>query len=166
MAGSFIDNCIYCNSCVNKLFNHKRVILKSKGNIMADTVFLIPNKTYGEELHKVLYDLYLDITGKDIYEECYVTYNIKCPYCYVYNFANKAAEQCYKILDKELTKVPYKRIFVFGEAWKSLFVSKPVSARYDISGKQIYVLPSLGLYYKDMDKFNKLKELLNMYLNG
>lgn len=162
---SFIDKCPYCTNCLNKMFNKKKILLHSKGNKTSNIVFLLSNKFFNESMEKVLYDLYKEITSRDVLDEVYITFAVKCPYCTNYNIQEDAIKHCYNVLNYELSNIKYSHLFVFGAAWQSVFSTKPKNGIYKFPNAKVYVMDSIGTYYKDKARYYKLKNNLNTYLN-
>lgn len=114
-----VDTCIDCQTCINRMFNSGNKIEIGIGNITSDIVIILPMLSSKKNRNKILDDvkaMWEDITGKNILEECYITYHIKCPKHTSYDTSNAAVSCCNKILNKELLRVPYRYMIMFNTA--------------------------------------------------
>lgn len=105
-----VDACIHCQHCISRMFNTGVIIDIGIGCITSDIVILLPMYSNIALRNKMLEDLkaiWLEYTGCNILEQCYITYNIKCSNYSSYNIYNNAMKNCRKILNEELTRVPY-----------------------------------------------------------
>lgn len=119
-----VDTCIYCSDCPNRLFNTGRNIEIGIGCITADTVIVIPRAYAKESRDKfigMLKAMWLNITDYELLEQCYVTYDIKCPKHASYNVSKDANMNCVHIMNRELIKVPFRFMIVFGRAFHTVF---------------------------------------------
>lgn len=119
-----VDTCIHCQKCISRMFNMGRKIEIGAGNIMSDIVIVLPrifNKEYKEQLMKDIKAIWLEITGCNILEQSYITYDIKCSRLNPYGVDKTANVCCNKILNEELSRVPYKYMLVLGKAIYTVF---------------------------------------------
>lgn len=107
-----VDTCVHCQHCINRMFNIGRTIDIGIGCITSDIVILLPmygNKNFRNKLLEDLKAIWLEYTGRNMLEQCYITYNIKCStYNCSYKLYENSMSNCRNILNEELMRVPYR----------------------------------------------------------
>lgn len=119
-----VNTCIHCQTCVNRMFNINSIIEVGMGNITSDIVIVLPkvySKQHGNTLFKDLKAIWLECTSSNILEKCYITTDIKCPKLNPYGRDITVCQNCNKILNEELSHVPYRYMIVFGKAIDVVF---------------------------------------------
>lgn len=139
-----VDTCAYCASCPNRLFNAGRNIEVGIGCITSNTVLVIP-RAYGKENRDrfigILKAMWLDITNYELLEQCYVTYDIKCPRYPSYNVTKDANIHCNRIMCRELAPIKYKFMIIFGRAWNTVFPGNSTFKSFYSNGYHILYIP-------------------------
>jgi len=108
----------------NRIFNTGKYIQGGRGSIHGDIVFLFPR---GDRVYCDDYQLFTDIgnlydeySGRNNTEDVYMTYSVKCACSNNYNTYLTAVDKCRNILWKELARINYKYLFIFGDAYLSI----------------------------------------------
>ena len=124
MASKTVDEYLDCARCPNRIFNTGRYIQGGRGSIHGDIVFLFPR---GDRIYCDDYQLFTDIgnlydeySRRNNTEDVYMTYSVKCTCSNDYNTYLTAVDKCRNILWKELARINYKYLFVFGDAYRSI----------------------------------------------
>lgn len=168
MANKTVDEYIDCINCPNRIFNTGSYIIGGRGSIHGDIVFLFPksDKEYNNnQLFIDVGNLYDEYSGRNNTEDVYMTYSVKCSCSNNYDTYNAAVNNCRKILWKELAKLNYKYLFIFGEAWRS--ISNNPLPRFMVLAVNMYLLIILLLLNIKMKIFIiLLNNVLLMMLFG
>lgn len=161
MANKTVDEYIDCINCPNRIFNTGSYIIGGRGSIHGDIVFLFPksDKEYNNnnQLFIDVGNLYDEYSGRNNTEDVYMTYSIKCSCSNNYDTYNAAVNNCRKILWKELAKINYKYLFIFGEAWRSIS-NNPLPRFMATGGKYVLVNYSPFVKYKDENLYHTFKQ--------
>lgn len=105
----------HCYGCAFKIFEKPNTpITFGIGNIISDTMIIVNPYDYTKPINKIkilniLYDTYLKITGKDIFEECYITRFVKCNVKGI-TFNQENSAPCMTHLIKEYNMTNVKKI--------------------------------------------------------
>lgn len=106
-----------CYDCPLKLYNKKgSKVTYGVGNIYANTILILPPYNINSKKDSVINiidDLYSKNTGKNIFEEYYITRTIKCYNSTNFNLNDSAFKICYKYLIHEICRIKPKSIILF-----------------------------------------------------
>lgn len=163
-----VDTCIYCTNCPNRLFNTGRNIEIGIGSVTSDTVIVIPRaykKEYRDKFIGMLKAMWLDMTGYELLEQCYVTYDIKCSGYSNYNTTSVANCNCNRIMNRELAKVPFHFMIVFGRAFSTVFPNINVRQHIVTNDAIALYIPLDLTKLNDTEHINVVKTKLGKAIN-
>lgn len=161
MASKTVDEYPDCERCPNRIFNIGKYIQGGRGSIHGDIVFLFPR---GDRVYCDDYQLFTDIgnlydeySGRNNTEDVYMTYSVKCTCSNDYNTYLTAVYKCRNILWKELARINYKYLFVFGDAYRSIS-DNPIPRFMATGGKYIFSNYSPLIKFKDDNLYHIFKQ--------
>ena len=152
-----------CSKCPIRVYaKEDETIIFGVGNIITDTIMVLPSYDVNAKIGyttilKILQDVYKDIKGTELLEDCYVTRTIKCLNKTDFNLEKDAIKSCIYNLSYEICRIHPRKIIVFDRAADDYI--KPSI----FSVKRVY---NPGVMYYDNQKLkdifiNQLKEALN-----
>lgn len=158
-----INSVKYCSKCPIRVYaKENETITFGVGNIITDTIMVLPSYDVNAKIGyttilKILQDVYKDIKGTELLEDCYVTRTIKCLNKTDFNLEKYAIKSCIYNLSYEICRIHPRKIIVFDRAADDYI--KPSI----FSVKRVY---NPGVMYYDNQKLkdifiNQLKEALN-----
>lgn len=115
-------NC--CKNCSLRLYaKNDDKITFGIGNIYTNTILILPSYdvNLGEESNSMLSiikDNYTKITGRNIFEDCYVTRYIKCFNKTDFNLNDDAIKYCVHHLIYEINRIRPRKIITFGDKYE------------------------------------------------
>ena len=169
MASKTVDEYPDCERCPNRIFNTGKYIQGGRGSIHGDVVFLFPrgdrNYCEGYQLFTDIGNLYDEYSGRNNTEDVYMTYSIKCACSNNYNTYLTAIDKCRNILWKELARINYKYLFIFGDAYLSIS-NNHIPRFMATGGKYVLVIILLLLNLKMIIFIMYLNNVLLMILIG
>ena len=161
MASKTVDEYPDCERCPNRIFNTGKYIQGGRGSIHGDIVFLFPK---GDRVYCDDYQLFTDIgnlydeySGRNNTEDVYMTYSIKCACSNNYNTYLTAVDKCRNILWKELARINYKYLFIFGDAYRSIS-DNPIPRFIATGGKYVFSNYSPLIKFKDNNLYHVFKQ--------
>lgn len=108
-----------CTNCPLKLYaNENDTVIFGVGNIMSDTMMVLPaydtkaNIDYYTILN-IIQDIYKQLKGTNILEECYITRSIKCFNKTDFNLEKDAIKSCIDNLIYECYRIKPNKIIIF-----------------------------------------------------
>lgn len=114
----FISTCAVCSKCPCRIYANKddKIIL-GVGNIYTDTVMILPSYDIKADIGyptilKIMQDVYKNIVGKELLEDCYVTRTIKCFNKTDFNLEKDAIKSCFSNLLHEVSRIKPKKVIV------------------------------------------------------
>lgn len=115
----YINRVHICDNCPLKLYAKKddKIILGT-GNIITDTIIVLPSYDIKAGIEyptilKIVQDIYKDIKGTELFEECYVTRSIKCLNKTDFNLEREAVKSCVSNLFYETSRIKPKKVIIF-----------------------------------------------------
>lgn len=161
MASKTVDEYPDCARCPNRIFNTGIYIQGGRGSIHGDVVFLFPrgdrNYCEGYQLFTDIGNLYDEYSGRNNTEDVYMTYSIKCACSNNYNTYLTAIGKCRNILWKELARINYKYLFIFGDAYLSIS-NNHIPRFMATGGKYIFNNYSPLIKFKDDNLYHIFKQ--------
>lgn len=161
MASKTVDEYPDCERCPNRIFNTGKYIQGGRGSIHGDVVFLFPrgDRNYCEDyqLFTDIGNLYDEYSGRNNTEDVYMTYSIKCACSNNYNTYLTAIDKCRNILWKELARINYKYLFIFGDAYLSIS-NNHIPRFMATGGKYIFNNYSPLIKFKDNNLYHVFKQ--------
>lgn len=115
----YIHKADICVNCPLKLYAEQEdKIILGTGNIMTDTIMILPSYDVKAGIGyptilKIIQDIYREIKGKDILEECYITRSIKCLNKTDFNLEKDAIKSCIANLFYEVSRITPRKIIIF-----------------------------------------------------
>lgn len=115
----YIHKADICANCPLKLYAEQEdKIILGTGNIMTDTIMILPSYDVKAGIGyptmlKIIQDIYKDIKGKDVLEECYITRSIKCLNKTDFNLEKDAIKSCITNLFYEVSRITPRKIIIF-----------------------------------------------------
>lgn len=115
----YIHKANICANCPLKLYAEQEdKIILGTGNIMTDTIMILPSydvkaKIGYSTILKIIQDIYREIKGKDILEECYITRSIKCLNKTDFNLEKDAIKSCITNLFYEVSRIAPRKVIIF-----------------------------------------------------
>lgn len=115
----YIHKANICANCPLKLYAEQEdKIILGTGNIMTDTIMILPSYDVKAGIGyptmlKIIQDIYKDIKGKDVLEECYITRSIKCLNKTDFNLEKDAIKSCIANLFYEVSRITPRKIIIF-----------------------------------------------------
>lgn len=115
----YIHKADICANCPLKLYAEQEdKIILGTGNIMTDTIMILPSYDVKAGIEyptmlKIIQDIYKEIKGKDILEECYITRSIKCLNKTDFNLEKDAIKSCITNLFYEVGRITPRKLIIF-----------------------------------------------------
>lgn len=115
----YIHKADICANCPLKLYAEQEdKIILGTGNIMTDTIMILPSYDVKAGIGyptmlKIIQDIYKEIKGKDILEECYITRSIKCLNKTDFNLEKDAIKSCITNLFYEVGRITPRKLIIF-----------------------------------------------------
>ncbi len=115
----YIHKVDICANCPLKLYAEQEdKIILGTGNIMTDTIMILPSYDVKARIGystmlKIIQDIYKEIKGKDILEECYITRSIKCLNKTDFNLEKDAIKSCITNLFYEVGRITPRKLIIF-----------------------------------------------------
>lgn len=115
----YIHKADICANCPLKLCAEQEdKIILGTGNIMTDTIMILPSYDVKAGIGyptmlKIIQDIYKEIKGKDILEECYITRSIKCLNKTDFNLEKGAIKSCITNLFYEVGRITPCKLIIF-----------------------------------------------------
>lgn len=113
-----IKSCAGCANCPAKLFaGNSDLITYGFGNIYANKVIILPTYSldYKDGSYISTAEILINLIGKKIFEDYYVTREIKCYNLSRYDVSEACRANCGKYLYNELNNLKANYIFAFGD---------------------------------------------------
>lgn len=157
-----INSINVCSKCPLRIYADKddKIIL-GVGNIITDTILVLPSydvkaKIGYTTMLKILQDVYKDIKGIELLEDCYVTRSIKCLNKTDFNLEVIAIKSCITNLLYEIGRIAPRKIIIFDR----------ILHDFTYNNITIKTVISPGVMYYDNDNLKEifmeqLKEALN-----
>lgn len=108
-----------CSNCPLKLYSKKNDnIVLCIGNIVTDTMLVLPSydtnaKIGYNTILNITQNVYKDIKGTELLEDCYVTRSIKCVNKTDFNLEKDAIKSCFTNLLYEISRITPRKIIIF-----------------------------------------------------
>lgn len=160
-----------CRSCPYRMYvDNDEVVTLGTGNIHSNFIFILPtydtiDKFGYSNLLSMLSMLYEEITGKNLFDDVYITRLVKCSKNNEHNIYNSAISPCSHYLTYELNRLTAKHVVFFGSAYEDYENTKDTVGMY-IANKQVHKVYSPGiLYYNNPNLKDKLIKDLTFILS-
>lgn len=159
----YIHKANICVNCPLKLYAEQEdKIILGTGNIMTDTIMILPSYDVKAGIGyptmlKIIQDIYKDIKGKDVLEECYITRSIKCLNKTDFNLEKDAIKSCIINLFYEVSRITPRKLIIFD---KELYDFSLYNCNRDKFIVKTVISPGV-MYYDNQ----KLKDIFMKQLN-
>lgn len=170
--GIKIYQSITCSNCPYRLYhNEKDTVTMGIGNINSNFIFVLPTydtraKVGSETTLTLLIKAYNEITGKDIFEEIYITRLVKCYKNVDHNLYKLSITPCSNYLVYEFNRLMGKNVVFFGSTYED-YINNSDTVGLNIPLKNIYKIYSPDVLFYDnpliKDKFiTNLTSIINI----
>lgn len=167
-----ITECKICENCPSKLYTDTENIKLGVGNIISNTIFILPTysdtiKEGYETMLSVLIKEFKEITGYDLLTYAYVTRLVKCYSNSTYNLYINSVSFCSNCLFEELNKVNrFQNIVFFGSSLKDLTEHNELLVEAIKANFNIITIPNpLVSFYKPSKYYNEFVDKLKSIVN-
>ena len=153
-----ITNNPICAECPCKIYaDDKTTIAFGRGNIVSGKIIILPQ--FNQKSLEIIIEQYLELTGRDIYEDCYVTALQKC---YIFSDIpeKKSAEHCTRLLTYEIGKINPRKLLFLGFTYDHYCNNCKVNV---INGKVITAPNPLIFMYNNQKFITEFTERLREF---
>lgn len=163
---------VICRLCPYRIYsNDSEKVTFGIGNIFGDYIFIVPSydtkaKVGTETTLTLLAKTFNEITGKNMFEEAYITRLVKCQKNLDHSLYEQAVTPCSNYLVKEINRLAAKNIIFFGTTYNDYMNNRDIVG-LNIPLKNIFksLNPDIFFYDNNILKKRFIDNLTHILLN-